>query len=237
MTNTQIRPTSEYVARMFGAIADRYDLMNRVMTLWQDQRWRRQAVELTGVRPGAAALDVATGTGDVAFELARAVSPGGSVLAVDFAEPMLVLARKKAAQRNLSVLFEQGDALDLPYDDNRFDAVTCGFGLRNFEDRAAALGEMVRVLRPGRRVVILELTPPQSELARRYMDDVIPLLGQWLAGQREAYTYLPESVKAFPDANTLGRMMQQAGLRDVTYRLQNLGTIALHWGTKPISES
>lgn len=218
---------------MFGAIADRYDLMNRVMTLWQDQRWRRQAVELAGVRAGEHVLDVATGTGDLAFELARDVSPGGSVVGIDFSEPMLEQARRKAKGRALPIAFERGDALDLPYDDGRFAAVTCGFGVRNFSDRGRALGEMVRVVRPGGRVVVLELTPPANAFARRYMDEIVPRLGQVLAGARDAYTYLPESAHAFPDAMTFGRMMQAAGLRGVTYRLLNFGTIALHWGDKP----
>jgi demethylmenaquinone methyltransferase/2-methoxy-6-polyprenyl-1,4-benzoquinol methylase len=218
---------------MFGAIADRYDLMNRIMTLWQDQRWRRQAVEVTGVRRGAAVLDAATGTGDLAIELARVVLPGGSVAAVDFSEPMLELGRRKAAERGLPIGFELADVEQLPFPDASFDAVTCAFGLRNFLDRGRALSEMVRVVRPGSRVAILELTPPANPLARAYMDEVIPRLGQFIAGQREAYTYLPESVQRFPDAMTLGYALQAAGLRDVTYRLLNVGTIALHWGTKP----
>jgi demethylmenaquinone methyltransferase/2-methoxy-6-polyprenyl-1,4-benzoquinol methylase len=175
---------------------------------------------------------VATGTGDLAFELARRVQPGGHVLGLDFAEPMLQLARKKARRKGLSVTFEAGDALSLPYRDASFHAVTCGFGLRNMDDRARALAEMARVALPGARVVVLELTLPRNALARAYMDEVIPKLGQLLAHAREAYTYLPESVKDFPDAWTLGRMMQRAGLRGVTFRLLNFGTIALHWGTK-----
>jgi demethylmenaquinone methyltransferase/2-methoxy-6-polyprenyl-1,4-benzoquinol methylase len=232
MTEPARTPTEVYVRQMFGDIADRYDLMNRVMTLWQDQRWRRQAVEVAGIGSGAAALDVATGTGDLAFELVRAAGPAGTVVGLDFAEPMLAHARRKAAALQLPVAFERGDALSLPYEDDRFDAVTCGFGLRNFEDRQLGLREMTRVVRPGGRVVILELTPPANPLAKRYMDDVVPRLGQFLAGQREAYTYLPQSAHSFPSAMTLGRMMQDAGLRQVTYRLLNFGTIALHWGTK-----
>ena len=219
--------------RMFGAIADRYDLMNRVMTLGMDGRWRRQAADVACLRSGSRVLDVATGTGDLAFELARRVAPGGIVYGLDFAEPMLQIARRKARDEGLAVEFVAGDALDLPFEASQFNASTCAFGIRNFEDRPAALREMTRVVRAGGRVVILELTPATNGLARRYMDDVIPRIGEVLARARDAYTYLPQSVQEFPDAVTLGHMMQAAGLRDVTYRLLNLGTVALHWGTKP----
>jgi demethylmenaquinone methyltransferase/2-methoxy-6-polyprenyl-1,4-benzoquinol methylase len=223
---------SQYVARMFGAIADHYDLMNWIMTVGQDQRWRRQAAEVAALQPGDSALDVATGTGDLAFELAKRVGLQGQVIGIDFAEPMLQLARRKSAQRQLQIIFQYGDALHIPFGDASFDAVTCGFGLRNVDDRLACLREMTRVVRPGRNVVILELTPPRNELARAYMDEVIPRIGQLIARAREAYTYLPASVQEFPDAPTLGRMMQQAGLRNVKYRLLNFGTVALHWGTR-----
>lgn len=231
--STAATSRGEYVARMFGAIADRYDLMNRVMTLGQDQRWRRQAADVANLQPGNRALDVATGTGDLAFELARRVQPNGWILGVDFAEPMLVLARRKADRNGLPVHFQPGNALSLRYKDAVFDATTCGFGIRNVDDRLLMLQEMARVTRPAGRVVILELTPPRNALARTYMDQIIPRLGQLIAHAREAYTYLPESVQQFPDPHALGRLMQQAGLTQVTYRLLNFGTIALHWGTKP----
>jgi demethylmenaquinone methyltransferase/2-methoxy-6-polyprenyl-1,4-benzoquinol methylase len=187
---------------------------------------------VAALQPGDSALDVATGTGDLAFELAKRVGLQGQVIGIDFAEPMLQLARRKSAQRQLQIIFQYGDALHIPFGDASFDAVTCGFGLRNVDDRLACLREMTRVVRPGRNVVILELTPPRNELARAYMDEVIPRIGQLIARAREAYTYLPASVQEFPDAPTLGRMMQQAGLRNVKYRLLNFGTVALHWGTR-----
>lgn len=233
MSDSAPRPRSEYVGRMFGAIADRYDLMNRVMTFGMDQRWRREAAALANLQPGNTALDVATGTGDLAFELAHHVIPGGSIVGIDFTREMLDRAREKARTRGLPVQFELADALSLPYPEARFDAATCGFGLRNFDDRLRALSEMTRVIRSGGRVVILELTPPKNELARQYMNEVVPRLGQLIAQAREAYTYLPESAEEFPDPDSLGRMMQRAGLRSVRYRLLNFGTIALHWGTKP----
>jgi demethylmenaquinone methyltransferase/2-methoxy-6-polyprenyl-1,4-benzoquinol methylase len=219
---------------MFGAIAERYDLMNRVMTLGRDIRWREQAADVAGLRAGCRALDVATGTGDLAFELAQRVVPGGEVIAIDFAEPMLERARLKARGSHLPVTFLAGNALSLPLETATFDATACAFGIRNFDDRQRALFEMSRVTRPGGRVVILELTPPKNALARHYMDDIIPRLGHVLARAREAYAYLPESVQDFPDPVALARMMQAAGLQKVTYRLLNFGTVALHWGTKAI---
>ncbi|HEX6507305.1 MAG TPA: bifunctional demethylmenaquinone methyltransferase/2-methoxy-6-polyprenyl-1,4-benzoquinol methylase UbiE [Chloroflexota bacterium] len=224
---------SAYVAQMFGTIADRYDLMNWVMTMGQDQRWRRDAVEVAGIRPGDRVLDVATGTGDLALELATKAGPKGHVVGIDFAEPMLTHARRKAAGKALPLSFVPGDALNLPFSDASFSAVTCAFGLRNLDDRQRGIEEMTRVATPGGRVVVLELTPPTNPLARQYMDHVIPLLGQLLARARDAYTYLPESVGEFPDARTLGAMMQRAGLRSVTFRYLNFGTVALHWATKP----
>jgi demethylmenaquinone methyltransferase / 2-methoxy-6-polyprenyl-1,4-benzoquinol methylase len=227
------RPRGEIVARMFGAIADRYDLMNRVMTMGRDQRWRTQAAEAAQLRPGDSALDVATGTGDLAFLLAERVGSSGRVIGVDFTPEMLRLARLKAAGKAVPVSFQEGDAEDLRFDANSFSAVTCAFGVRNFENRQMGIDEMARVVAPGGRVVILELTPPQNALARGYMKEVVPRLGQLLARARDAYTYLPESAEEFPQPLELGTLMQRAGLRKVTYRLLNFGTVALHWGTKP----
>lgn len=217
---------------MFSAIAEHYDLMNRVMTLGQDHRWRRQAAHVAQVGAGDLVLDVATGTGDLAFELAKRVAPSGEVIAVDVAPGMLDIARRKSKLRGVPVSFDTADALGLPFPDGKFAAVTCGFGLRNFEDRAGALSEMERVLRSSGWVVILELTPARNALARHYIDEVIPRMGQVLAGAREAYTYLPQSVKTFPTADELGQMMLGVGLVDVKYRLLNFGTVALHWGQK-----
>lgn len=217
---------------MFGAIADRYDLMNRVMTMGRDQRWREQAADAASLEPGDWALDVATGTGDLAFALTERVGPSGRVVAVDFTPEMLRLARRKAARKGVTVEFEEADAERLPFSAATFRATTCAFGVRNFEDRQTGLNEMTRVTVPGGRVVILELTPPRNALARSYMNEVIPRVGQFLARARDAYTYLPESAEEFPEPRELGRMMQTAGLRKVTYRLLNFGTVALHWGTR-----
>ncbi|MEA2426507.1 MAG: demethylmenaquinone methyltransferase / 2-methoxy-6-polyprenyl,4-benzoquinol methylase, partial [Thermoleophilaceae bacterium] len=190
------------VQAMFDRIASVYDLMNSVMTAGLHHRWRSRAADLAAVGPGDRALDVATGTGDLAVELARRVGPQGEVIGSDFSEKMLELARAKAPE----ITFEQANALALPYDDDSFDAATVGFGARNFSDLPQGLREMTRVVRPGGRVVILEITtperPPLSWFFRLWFDRVVPLLGRF-AGDPDAYTYLPSSVRRFPNARGL----------------------------------
>src|SRR5688500_12703140 len=174
---------------MFDRIARVYDRMNSVMAAGMDRRWRERAVEMSAVGPGDRALDVATGTGDLAVALDRRVAPDGQVVGVDFSESMLELARRKAP----ALRFETGNALDLPYEDGEFAATTVGFGARNFSDLQAGLAEMARVTRPGGRVVVLEITtsqrPPLSWFFRLWFDTVVPALGR-LAGDPEAYSYL-----------------------------------------------
>ena len=189
------------VRAMFDRIAGVYDLLNSVMTAGLHHRWRERASDLARVGPGSRVLDVATGTGDLAVELARRVSPGGEVVGSDFSEAMLERARCKPKPAGADLRFEWGDALDLPFEDGAFDAATVGFGARNFSDLARGLAEMVRVVRPGGRVVVLEFTSPTraplSLFYRLWFDRIVPLLGA-LAGDSDAYTYLPNSVKRFP---------------------------------------
>jgi demethylmenaquinone methyltransferase/2-methoxy-6-polyprenyl-1,4-benzoquinol methylase len=215
---------------MFDRIAGVYDLMNSVMTAGMHHRWRSRAADLARVGPGDRALDVATGTGDLAIELARRVEPDGEVIGSDFSERMLELAREKAPE----IRFEWGNALDLDYPDDSFDAVTVGFGARNFSDLAGGLAEMARVVRPGGRVVVLEITTPQrlplSWFFGVWFDRVVPLLGR-AAGDPDAYTYLPSSVRRFPDARGLGAAMTAIGLVDVRWVLTAGGIIAIHSGT------
>ncbi len=225
------------VRAMFDRIAGLYDRMNSVMTAGLHHAWRRRAADLAAVGPGARALDVATGTGDLAFELARRVGPSGEVVAGDFSERMLELARAKALQAGATgVRFETANALALPYPDGAFDAATVGFGARNFSDLAGGLREMTRVVRPGGRVVVLEITtpqrPPLSTFFELWFDRVVPALGR-LAGDSAAYEYLPASVRRFPGPEALAAIMYQAGLRDVRYVLTAGGIIALHAGVKP----
>jgi demethylmenaquinone methyltransferase / 2-methoxy-6-polyprenyl-1,4-benzoquinol methylase len=224
------------VRAMFDRIASFYDVMNSVMTAGLHHRWRARAADLARVGPGGRVLDVATGTGDLAVELTRRVGPGGEVVGTDFSEEMLARARQKAAARGLDIAFEWGNALELPYASDRFDAATVGFGARNFSDLDRGLAEMTRVVRPGGRVVVLEITtptkPPLSTFYRLWFDTVVPVIGR-LTGEEEAYTYLPSSVKRFPGPHELAATMDGAGLADISYVLTAGGIIAIHAGTKP----
>src|SRR3954452_20299728 len=214
---------ADSVRAMFDRIAGVYDLMNTVMTAGLHHRWRARAVDLARVGPGTRALDVATGTGDLAVELA---ARGGDVVGSDFSEGMLERARAKAP----GLTWEQADAMALPYPDNEFDAATVGFGARNFGDLRQGLREMARVVRPGGRVVILEITPPQkpplSTFFSLWFDRVVPLLGRF----DDAYTYLPASVRRFPGPEGVGASMVRAGMTDVRWILTAGGIIALHHG-------
>src|SRR5215207_10359188 len=218
------------IRAMFDRIARVYDLMNSVMTAGLHHRWRARAADLAAVGPGARALDVACGTGDLAIELARRVGPSGTVVGSDFSEPMLDRARAKSD----SVTWEWGNALELPYPDGGFDAATVGFGARNFSDLDRGLAEMARVVRRGGRVVVLEITtpqrPPLSTFFSIWFDRVVPALGR-LAGDPDAYAYLPSSVKRFPAPEPLAARMAAAGLADVRWILTAGGIIALHVGT------
>ena len=212
---------------MFDRIAGVYDLMNSVMTAGMHQRWRERAVELARVAPGSRALDVATGTGDLAIALRGA---GAEVVGCDFSEEMLERARKKEP----SVPFEWADALNLPYEDDSFDAATVGFGARNFSDLSRGLQEMARVVRPGGRVVVLEITepqkPPLSTFFALWFDRLVPALGR-LAGDEDAYSYLPSSVKRFPGPEALAGELAAAGLEEIRWVLTAGGIIAIHAGT------
>ena len=216
------------VRAMFDRIARVYDLMNSVMTAGMHHRWRERAVDLAAVGPGDRALDVATGTGDLAVALR---GRGADVIGLDFSERMLELAREKAPD----VAFVQGNALELPYGDGEFDAVTVGFGARNFSDLPSGLREMARVTRPGGMVVVLEITsprrPPLSWFFRLWFDRVVPAIGR-VAGDPDAYSYLPSSVRRFPDPEGLAGTLAAAGLVRVRWILTAGGIIAIHVGER-----
>ena len=229
------------VRGMFDRIAGVYDLMNSAMTAGMHHRWRDRAADRAGLSPGDVALDVACGTGDMTLQLQRRVGSDGHVIGSDFSERMLDLAREKGASRASSELgrtpiYEWGDALELTYDDDAFDAVTVGFGVRNFADLDRGLAEMSRVLKPGGRMVILEITqpqrPPLSTFFSLWFDRLVPLLGN-VAGDAEAYSYLPESVKRFPPPEDLAEKMERAGLTGIRWTILAGGIIAIHSGVKP----
>jgi demethylmenaquinone methyltransferase/2-methoxy-6-polyprenyl-1,4-benzoquinol methylase len=214
---------------MFTAIAPRYDLMNRLMTFGRDQVWRRTVVRLCALPPGGRLLDVATGTGDIAYE-ALQKDPTARPVGLDLTREMMLYGRDKG------IPFTEGDALALPFADATFDAVCSGFMMRNVIDVRVAFAEQARVVRPGGRVICLEITRPTWPLFRVLFDlyffRFVPLVGGLISGQRDAYTYLPHSTLAFPRPSELGRIMASVGLRDVRYRTAMLGTVAFHWGTK-----
>jgi demethylmenaquinone methyltransferase/2-methoxy-6-polyprenyl-1,4-benzoquinol methylase len=217
------------VRTMFDRIAPVYDLMNRVMTACLDVRWRRLAAE-AAVRQGDRVLDAACGTGDLAIADVKAGAV--RVTGLDFSEGMLERARKKSALRKDALEWVQGDMLRLPFADATFDAATVGFGVRNVEDLELGLRELRRVLRPGGRLAILEITQPRGALRPFYslwFDRIVPLLGKVLPGG-DAYTYLTASVKRFPTAERLAEMLREAGFSDVRFRLLGGSIVALHTG-------
>jgi demethylmenaquinone methyltransferase / 2-methoxy-6-polyprenyl-1,4-benzoquinol methylase len=226
---------AEQVQEMFSAIAGRYDLLNRILSLGIDRRWRHEAARVALEKGAKRVLDVATGTADLAILLKRS-SPEAEVVGIDFAEPMLEIGRRKVRDQGLEIKLEPGDGLALAYPDGSFDAVTIAYGLRNFADVRRGLREFHRVLAPGGRLVVLEFPPPPEgafgKLFRLYLFRVLPLLGGLISGRRSAYSYLPESMLHFPDPKSLAAMMEEAGFAGVRYRLQSLGASAVHVGDK-----
>jgi|SRR5690554_4627947 len=220
---------------MFDDIAGRYDLLNRVLSLGLDRRWRVEAVRLglTGSRQDI--LDVATGTGDVAFELRRN-APAAQITGLDFSEGMLVLAARKGNRLGADISFVAGDAQALPFTDASFDLVTIAYGLRNLADPQKGLAEFQRVLRPGGRLVVLEFPPPPQgiwgALVRFYFRRVLPVIGGLVSGSRSAYTYLPTSVEGFMAPRALTGSMLQAGFVTVRHRMQSFGLSAVHVADK-----
>ena len=220
-----------FVRTMFARIAERYDLMNQLMTLGRDGAWRRYTVTRVQVAPGGYVLDVATGTGDLAFEVLRQ-QPEARVAGLDFTPEMLAMACQKGAAPG----WVAADALRLPFAGSAFDAVVTGFALRNVTDIPAAFAEMARVTRGGGRVACLEIAKPAPGLLRRlfevYFYRLVPLIGAIVSGQRSAYTYLPHSLTAFLTPDEIVEVMRQTGWREVAYRRMMLGTVAAHEGVR-----
>ena len=229
-----------YVADLFARIAGYYDLMNDVMTLGMHRGWKRRTARLaTEALPGPA-LDVSTGTGDLAFRLAH--QPGRShTVGLDLLPEMIGLAKKKSSGRGLTdINFIVGDALSLPFRSGAFACATAGFSLRNMPDVRQAIAEMARVVRPGGRVALLELSPMQTGLKARlfrlYFHRLVPFVATLLVRDRAAYTYLPQSVDRFYDADELASIMRESGLENVQFRRMGIGTVCLHWGHTPLED-
>lgn len=227
---------ARFVRAMFTRIAYRYDLMNSLMTFGRHRAWRRAAALMVAPRPGGLALDIATGTGDLALALLD-VTQVRRVFGIDFSEGMLAVGRQKLQGSGLGdrVSFVVGDALSLPFPERTFDGVTSAFLLRNLADLRQGLTEMRRVVKPGGAVVALEIAQPTlpafRQLFRWYFHRLVPWAGGIISGDREAYTYLPRSVDRFVTPHELGRMMEAVGLKGVTYRRLGLGTVTIHVGT------
>ena len=226
-----------YVARLFSRISGHYDLMNDVMTLGMHRAWKQRTVAIASDSLAGAGLDVSTGTGDLAFRMAG-YSNIDRVIALDLLPEMVSLARGKNSGQGLgAVNLMVGDALSLPFPAEVFACATAGFSLRNMPDVRRAVEEMTRVVRPGGRVALLELSPMETGLKARifrvYFHGVVPVVGSLLARDRAAYTYLPQSVDRFYDAEELSAIMRESGLDPVRYQRLGFGTVCLHWGDKP----
>jgi demethylmenaquinone methyltransferase / 2-methoxy-6-polyprenyl-1,4-benzoquinol methylase len=224
------------VQKMFARIAGRYDLMNRLMTAGQDIRWRKEVIRRSHLPELGKLLDLGAGTGDLAFE-ALYQKPGSQVVAADFTlEMMWVGQRRYLGETYRPINWSGADALNLPFGPGCFDAVVSGFLMRNVTDVPRALAEQVRVIKPGGWVVILDTTRPRpnlfSPLVQLHLRYIIPTLGSLISGQKEAYSYLPESTKQFLTAEQLAARMQEVGLIGVGFQIMMFGTTAIHWGKK-----
>jgi len=226
-----------HVSRIFASIAPRYDLMNRLMTGGRDQAWRQQVARLAGLPPGGRVLDVATGTGDIALALARCY-PDARVVGADFSIEMMRTGQPKLAAADVDgrIALAAGDALRLPFLDKSFDAVTTGFALRNVTDISRTFAEMYRVVKPGGRVICLEISRPTLPLFRSmfgfYFYRVVPWMGGLISGHRDAYVCLPRSLTGFLTPEEVKAVMEEVGWRQVRYRRLMIGTVAVHVGVR-----
>lgn len=227
----------ERIQQMFGTIAPRYDFLNRMLSFGIDRRWRKKAVRLLKYREGARILDVATGTGDVALEIARTTPPSVKITGADFCKEMIDLGQIKAAQSAYAerIDFKVAPCEDLPFANETFDSITIAFGIRNVVDRKLGLAEMWRVLRPGGRMIILEFSTPRSQMFRQiyyfYFRRLLPVIGG-LVSKYNAYKYLPDSVLEFPSHEEFAAMIEDAGFRSVHIRELTFGIASIYVGDK-----
>lgn len=227
------------VASVFHSVAARYDVMNDLMSLGIHRLWKRFTIEVSGVRSGHRVLDIAGGTGDLTAKFSRLVGANGKVVLADINEAMLKVGRDKLIDNGVAgnVEYVQCDAEKLPFPDNYFDCITIAFGLRNVTDKDAALRSMLRVLKPGGRLLVLEFSKPTNELLSQVYDQysfkLLPLMGKFVANDAESYRYLAESIRMHPDQGTLKNMMQDAGFVNCEFYNMTGGIVALHKGIKP----
>ncbi len=236
--------SQQRIRRMFGAIAPRYDRMNRLMTFGLDRRWRSRTVRSVSLQPDLPVLDVCCGTGDLTLAWVGCLGPDATVVGSDFTQPMLVRAREKSRDRcgtdarSGRVAFFGADTLKLPCPSDRFQVVSVAFGIRNVGDTIGGLSEMTRVCRPGGHVVVLETSVPRlpvvGGLFRFYFNHVVPRIGRWLSPDPDAaYSYLPASTAEFPQGEAFAELMRDAGLEEVAIRTLTLGSVTLYVGRKP----
>jgi demethylmenaquinone methyltransferase/2-methoxy-6-polyprenyl-1,4-benzoquinol methylase len=227
------------VAEVFHSVAGNYDLMNDLMSGGIHRLWKRVTIEMSGVRPGHTVLDIAGGTGDLAAKLSRIVGPEGTVVLADINDSMLKVGRDRLVDRGITdnVRFSQADAQYLPFPDNTFDVITIAFGLRNVTDKDMALRSMLRVLKPGGKLLVLEFSKPPNSLLSKIYDgysfSILPKLGKLFANDADSYQYLAESIRMHPDQETLMGMMDSAGFANTDYHNMTGGIVALHRGVKP----
>jgi len=226
---------ANYVQNMFDRIAERYNVMNRLMTAGQDQRWRRFVIKQAAIPRDGSVLDLATGTGDIAFEALHA-EPSATVVGADFSLPMMIVGQRNTLGKHVE--WCGADAMNLPFADEAFDAVTSGYLVRNVIDIQQTLHEQLRVLKPGGRIVILDTSPPPPGLLRPFikihLKYIIPFMGRLISGKNgaDAYKYLPESTHSFKTPQELEAIMREVGIEKVNYKTFMFGTMAVHWGTK-----
>ena len=233
------REKESLVAGVFHSVAGKYDIMNDLMSMGIHRVWKRFTIELSAVRPGHKVLDIAGGTGDLTSQFSRLVGPEGAVVLADINDSMLKVGRDKLLDQGIAnnIEYVQANAECLPFPDNTFDCITIAFGLRNVTDTNKALASMLRVLKPGGRLLVLEFSKTQNPALTRIYDTysfkLLPAIGKLVANDSESYQYLAESIRMHPDQETLEKMMKDAGFVNTAYHNMTGGIVALHKGVKP----